>query len=314
MPWDERIGRRLKLRDLYVLKTVAQLGSMGKAATQLAVSQPAVSKAISDLEGMLGVSLLDRSRQGVEPTIYGSALLKWSVAVFDNLRQGVDEIDSLADPSAGELSVGATEAMMAALVPAVIDRLSRRHPRMVFNVSQVPTVAQLSQDLRERNIDFFLAQLVMPFADDDFDVEILFEDPMFVVAATDNKWQRRRKIDPAELIDEPWALPPYDTFLGSNVRAAFRAKGLDGPRIKVRSYSLQLYTALLATGRFLTVRSASSLRLSGKRFSIKALPVDLPIRPVHVGIVTLKNRTISPAGQLFIECARRIAKQRANAH
>src|SRR5882724_8391039 len=127
--------------------------------------------------------LLDRSRRGVEPTIYGSALLKWSVAVFDNLRQGVDEIDSLADPSAGELRVGATEAMTAALVPAVIDRLSRQHPRMVFSVSQAHAVAQLNQDLRERNIDFFLAHLVMPFADEDLDVEILFEDPMFVVAA-----------------------------------------------------------------------------------------------------------------------------------
>jgi DNA-binding transcriptional LysR family regulator len=55
MPWDERIGRRLKLRDLYVLKTVAQLGSMGKAATQLAVSQPAISQTITDLERMVGV-------------------------------------------------------------------------------------------------------------------------------------------------------------------------------------------------------------------------------------------------------------------
>src|ERR1700674_5047435 len=115
MPWDERIGRRLKLRNLHVLKTVAQLGSMGKAATQLAVSQPAISKAITDLEHVLGVRLLDRSRRGVEPTIYGSALLKWSVAVFDNLRQGVNEIDSLADPTAGELRVGTTDAMTAGL-------------------------------------------------------------------------------------------------------------------------------------------------------------------------------------------------------
>jgi DNA-binding transcriptional LysR family regulator len=68
MPWDERLARRLKLRDLYVFKVVAHLGSMGKAASELAVSQPAISKAITDLEYVLGVRLLDRSRQGVEPT------------------------------------------------------------------------------------------------------------------------------------------------------------------------------------------------------------------------------------------------------
>jgi DNA-binding transcriptional LysR family regulator len=314
MPWDEQIGRRLKLRDLYILRTVAQLGSMGKAATQLAVSQPAISKAITDLEHVLGVRLLDRSRRGVEPTICGSALLKWSVAVFDNLRQGVDEIDSLADPTAGELRVGTTEAMTAGLVPAVIDRLSRQHPRMVFNVLQAPAVAELIRDLRERNIDFILAHLVMPISNEDLDVEILFEDSMFVVAGLNNKWHRRRKIAAAELINEPWALPPYDSFIGSIVKDAFRAKGLDGPRMTVRSYSLQLYTALLATGRYLALRSASSLRLSGERLSMKALSVNLPIRPVHVGIVTLKNRTISPVAQLFIECARKIAKPLGKVH
>ncbi len=105
------MGRRLKLRDLYVFRTVARLGSMGKAATQLAVSPPAISKSITDLEHVLGVRLLDRSRQGVEPTRYGSALLKWSSAVFDDLKQGIEEIDSLADPSRGEVRVSTGEGM-----------------------------------------------------------------------------------------------------------------------------------------------------------------------------------------------------------
>src|SRR6266436_3939832 len=98
-PLDERVLRRLKLRELRILTTVAHAGSMGKAAVQLALSQPAVSKAIAEMEHTLGVPLLDRSAQGVEPTLYGRALLKWAVAVFDDLRQGVREI--LADPTGG---------------------------------------------------------------------------------------------------------------------------------------------------------------------------------------------------------------------
>src|ERR1700686_360267 len=120
MPWDERIGRRLKLRDLYVLRTVAQLGSMGKAATQLAMSQPAVSQAITDLERVLGVRLLDRSRHGVEPTAYGRAFLKSGAVVFDSLKQGVEEIDYLIDPTAGEVRIGTIEIMMVGLVPRMI--------------------------------------------------------------------------------------------------------------------------------------------------------------------------------------------------
>jgi molybdenum-dependent DNA-binding transcriptional regulator ModE len=74
--WDNRIGKRLRLRDLHVLLTVVQHGSTAKAAQHLAVSQPAVSKTISDLEHTLGVQLLDRSPRGVEPTLYGGALVK----------------------------------------------------------------------------------------------------------------------------------------------------------------------------------------------------------------------------------------------
>lgn len=230
------------------------------------------------------------------------------------MRQGVEEIVFLVDPTVGELRIGTTEVMTAGLVPAVIDRLSRQYPRIVFNVMQSSTTAQQYRDLRERSVDLILGRIVEPIADEGLDIEILFEDPLFVVAGIKNKWHRRRKIDAAELINEPWALPPYDTFVGSIVKDAFRAKNLDTPRMTVMSTSIQLYTPLLATGRFLAVRAASTLRLSGKRLSEKALPVDLPIRPVHVGVVTLKDRTVNPIAQLFIECARKIARPLAKAN
>src|SRR5215470_6228740 len=105
MPWDDRIGRRLKLRDLQILRAAARLGSLGKAANDLAISQPAVSKAITDLEQLLGARLLERGPKGVEPTIYGHALLSRSIAVFDELRQGVSDIESLGDPATGEIRI-----------------------------------------------------------------------------------------------------------------------------------------------------------------------------------------------------------------
>src|SRR5215211_2819197 len=100
MQWTDRIGHRIKLRDLHVLIAVVQSGSMTKAAESLAISVPVVSKAISDLEHTVGVRLLDRSAQGIEPTSYGSALLDSSLAAFDELRQGVKNIQFLADPRA----------------------------------------------------------------------------------------------------------------------------------------------------------------------------------------------------------------------
>src|SRR5262245_50180695 len=199
---DERLLRRLKLRDLHVLMTVAERGSMGKAAADLAISQPAVSKAIAEMERTLGTPLLDRSAQGVEPTLYGRALIKWGIAAFDDLRQGIKEIAFLADPAAGDVRIGSTEAMTAGLVPTVIDRLSKRFPRLNFTLVQAGTLALQYRDLRERKVDLILGRMVTPLADDDLNVETLIEDPLFVVAANDSPWLQKRRVAAADLVEQ----------------------------------------------------------------------------------------------------------------
>src|SRR5215468_2625049 len=152
MQWSDRIGRRIKLRDLHLLQAVAHAGSMTKAANELAISVPVVSKAIADLEHTVGVPLLDRSPQGVEPTAYGRALMHRSVIAFEELRQGIKDIEFLTDPTAGEVRIGTTPPLSASFVLAVIDRLSRRYPRIVFCVMTEGGESQ-QRNLNERSVD-----------------------------------------------------------------------------------------------------------------------------------------------------------------
>jgi DNA-binding transcriptional LysR family regulator len=302
---DERAMRRLKLRELQILTAVVDEGSMGKAAIKLGLSQPAVSKAISEIEQTLGVALLDRTKQGVQPTLYGRALLKWSAVVFDDLRQGMREIEFLADHAGGEVLVGCAEPMSAGLLPAVVDRLARQYPRLLFTVRVAPTIAAQYSDLRERRVDLVFGRMIAPIVEDDLEAEILFDDPLVVVAGSRSEWARRRKIDAAELINEAWCLPGYS--VGPFIAKAFRARGLEVPRAAVTTNSPHLLYAMVHTGRFLSVAPLSNLRFSGSRLGLKALPVDLLIQLSPIGIVTLKNRTISPAGHLFIDCVRKLS-------
>ena len=307
-PLDERAIRRLKLRELRILTAVAQAGTMGKAAAELALSQPAVSKAIAEMEHTLGVPLFDRTAHGVAPTLYGGALLRWARTIFDDLRQGVREIEFLADPTAGEVRIGSHEMMTLGPLPAVIAGLSRQYPRLVFRVTLAPTSPLQYRDLRERRVDLMFGRMVVPIKDEDLHAEILYEDPLVIVASADSKWFRRRKIDPAELINEPWCLPTLDGPTYGFVANAFRALGLELPRQTVESGSPHLMYAMAQTGQFLTVATSATLLLSGKRLGLKALPVGLSIKLAPIGLVTLKNRTISPVAQRFIECAREVCR------
>jgi DNA-binding transcriptional LysR family regulator len=122
MEWESRLGRRLRVRDLYILATVVKSRSMAKAARELAMTQPSVSEAIANLEDVLGVRLLDRSSRGVEPTIYANAMLKRSMAVFDELKQSVRDIECLADPTVGHLNIGCPESIAATSLPPIAEQ------------------------------------------------------------------------------------------------------------------------------------------------------------------------------------------------
>src|SRR5229473_2460271 len=208
MQWHERIGRRLKLRDMHILLAVVQHGSMARAAAALAISQPAVSKAIADMEHTVGLRLLDRTRQGIEATTYGRALVKHGTAVFDELKQAAQELDLLADPTVGELRIGSSESMAAGLLPAIIDRFSRQYPRVVLTVAQAVFATMQYRELRERSVDLLLGRNYAPFAEDDLECEVLFDDQLVVVSGGQGRWARSRRLELANLSQEQWILPP----------------------------------------------------------------------------------------------------------
>jgi DNA-binding transcriptional LysR family regulator len=303
-PLDDLI-RRVRLRDLRLLLRVVEAGNMARAAKTLSVSRPVISRTIADLERTLGVRLLDRSPQKLEPTVFGHALLRRSAGIFDELRQGMREIAYLADPDAGELRLGASEYMAAGFIPAVIDRLSRRHPGLRFSLE----LSDPFDRLRDRKLEFVIARLLSPAVDADMDADLLFHERVFITAGPGSKWIGRRRIRLADLVDEPWMLAPPEIAEGSPVVEAFRALGLPVPQATVLGLSLPLRNGLLATGRFLTVVPGSVLRFGAERMLLKPLPVALPRWRLPVAIVTLKNRTLTPLAGLFLDETRRLARR-----
>jgi DNA-binding transcriptional LysR family regulator len=307
---DSRISRRVKLRDLHILSVVVHCGSMAKAAPHLAMSQSVVSEAIANLEEALHVRLLDRSPQGIEPTIYARALLKRGQVIFDELNEGIKDIEFLADQKVGEVRLACPEFLSSGFLPLVIDRFSRSYPRVVIRVVQQDTTTLQYPELRERVVDLLLTRIHS--MDDDVDVEHLFDDPQFVVAGSNSPWAQRPAIDLRELVDEPWILPPSPTTTDL-IKCQFEARGLKGPSVMLDASSILLRKHMLGTGRFLSVMPHSIIESTAKEWSIQAIPVDLRLQGPPIAVVTLKHRTLSPVVQMFIEDLRQVAKTMSSA-
>jgi len=314
---DRRIEHRLRLRDLHILRSVIQHGSMVKAASYLNVSQPAISSAIAALEAVVGVRLLDRSRKGVSPTAYGSVLLKFGQLAIEDLQKGIREIEFLSDPQAGELRIACTDTIAnGALIP-IIELFGERYPRVRLHVVQLATPLDVFTELEEQKVDLVLARFnplsngrISPRAS----VTELFDDRYSIVVGRRHPLARRRRIELADLVPERWILPPSANPLWSHsaqavVRKAFVDAGLQSPEIAVSTYSAFLRLYLVSSGRYVSVLPATLVRLYADRLHV--LPIDLPIPRWSVGIVTLGNDTLNPAANLFFECAEEISHSTA---
>ncbi len=305
---SERIGRQLKPRDLHIFIVVAERRNMARAAEQLAISRPVVSKTISDLENLLGVRLLDRTQKGVEPTVFGEALLRRGWSMFDELRKGVEEIDFLDDPTSGELRIGCTEPIVAGLASAAIAKHSHAYPNVTFRV-QVGNRDTLLRYLHERRCEMIIVRRGM----DDPDIEAvnLFRERIQVATGAASKWAGRRRLDLRELVNEPWIHAPSEIEPGAPTFEAFKAIGQDAPPVAILSQSWSIRLGLLETGRFLTMVPESTMMFGPKNPFIKILPITIPTRREPTAILTLKGRLLSPVASLFIDGVSELCKKLA---
>lgn len=140
----------------------------------------------------------------------------------------------------------------------------------------------------------------------DLNVELLFGDETVIVVGSHTPWARRRKICLADLVNAPWVLPPTDALNNIAVEEAFRACGLNVPKISLVTFSVQPRANLVATSEYVTVFPRSMMQLFAERMALKILPIRLPAREWPVAIVTLKERTLNPVARLFIEHVRAV--------
>lgn len=309
---EDRVGKRLKFRDLQVFFAVVGSGSMAEAARQLTLTQPAVSEVIAQLEHLFGVRLFDRTTRGVEPTVFARALLVRGRAAVDEMKQGVRDLAFLTDPTRGEVRVGCAQRLAAAIMPHIVERFSRMYPRVVLHFDEVSFLIRELPELRERKYDLLMGRSDRRLAEnpfgDDMNTEVLFDDRFIVATAKHSQWASRRDIVLADLIDAHWILNAPDSFGYTGVAEAFRRNGLAMPRATLITSSVITAGHLLAKGQWVTVTSKFAAKVAG----LHVLPIDLGLGPWPALMITLRNRTLSPVAERFMACTRDVVKALAS--
>lgn len=302
----ESITRRITLRELRMLLAVARSGSILKAANEIGLTQPALSKCIAELEGACGVRLFDRSNRGVTPTPHGEVLIRHATGVFEELRQAVDELGFLADGSRGELRIGGTPTICAGLLPRAVSTVLDRRANFKFQIKELES-GQLASEVLARSLDFGIGREHNASANEDLVFDRLYDDRLFVVAGARHPLAARRSITLDEVARHQWVLPATDGSILLQLRKEFHRQKLELPDSVVTTMSMLVRYELIATNNFLTVMYGSVLRFGNVPRFLRVLPLDVRTG-IPIGIIRLKNRTLAASAELFMETVREVVR------
>lgn len=297
---------RLKLRQLRLLVAVADHGSILRASQALNMTQPGATKSIQELEADLEVPLFDRSSQGATPTEYGAALIARARIVLSELRGADAELSALREGAIGHVSIGAALTVTPSLVPLALAEIKRDRPQLSVSVVE-STNDLLIPMLRKGDLDIVVGRL--PEAPDDRGLrpEVLFHEPIRIVARRDHPLSRKRRLSSKDLSQAQWILPFEGTSLRQKIETTFKDAGLSMPTEVVESVSITINLALLAASDMVAAMPAQVVESSAEFGSVRALPINPKWDFGPVGIVTRASRPLPRAGEILLDVLRRQA-------
>lgn len=306
---DRVLRSNLKLKHLQLLVALDQFRHLGRAAEFLALTQPAVSKTLAEVERLFGLQLFVRSTRGTEPTAYGMTVLRFARSVLADYDRTRDEIAAVASGAAGRVSVGAMVVAMPVLLAQAVARLKQASSLTTVSVEE-GDLTRLLPRLRQGELDLFVGRLEPGYASPDLVTEPLYDEPMCVAVAPTHALARRRKPAWADLARLPWVVPPAWASSRIKLNQQFYKAGLNPPVDLVETASF------LGTLSFLQQRGAAVFWARSVAQHMQAqglarvLPLTLPIELPPVGMITLRSRSRTPACEQLMECLRASAPVR----
>jgi DNA-binding transcriptional LysR family regulator len=306
IPTTKAIQNRLRVKQLALIASLAELKTLHKVAEAMHLSQPAATKMLHEIEETLGVMLFERHPRGMVPTVYGESVIRYALSMLsglDNLRK---RLETQSEGGDGDISVGAIMAPAPGLLARTILDVKSRYPRLKIRV-HVDTSDVLVELLRQGKLDLVLGRLAEPDDHHDLDFEVLENETLSVISGIHHPQVKARRLSLKDLSDSPWILQPPTSPMRQLLERAFRDSGMPTPANLIETASILTTTTLLQDTDMVSVTPSTIARHYAMAGLIGILPVRIRFQLEPYGIITRRDHFPTPAISIFQKCLRRQA-------
>lgn len=287
----------MNFRHLKFFVATAESGQVSRAATQLSISQSAVTSAIKDLEAELGVPLFIRAATGMEMTEAGRDFLASSREILEKLDQA-KRVAQKQSPVKGSISIAATYTVIGYFLPPHLDRLKQIFPHLDIRISELNRES-IEEGLLSNRFDLAVV-LTSNITNPELETLTLLKSPRRLWAANAHEFVRRGKATFGDISQEDYIMLTIDEAAHTTMR--YWSKSAHQPKVTLRTSSVEAVRSMVANGQGVTILSDMVYRpwsLEGKR--IGTAPTDHDIPSMDVGLAWRKGVELPKPATSFIE-------------
>jgi DNA-binding transcriptional LysR family regulator len=294
------LKQRISMRHLRLLAALASNRSLRGAAMDMALTQPAVTKILHEIETLLGSALFDRTTQGLVPTALGEAAIRYAQLVFTDIELLQDELQVLKSGAVGRVRIGSMPALTTDIVAEVIVWMKRERPQVCLEVRE-GTSNHLLEALKNDQLDLVFGRIPQTWSSDDLVFDVLGEETIEVVCRVGHPALEIEGLTLADLVDHPWIAQPHPAPLREIHDQLFRDSRLPSPINTIETSSILLTVALLDRSDMITVLTNSLTGFYGKLGLMARLPLPVAARLPPFGVIRRRNRVPTPAMRVVTE-------------
>lgn len=290
---------RIKSRQIMLLVALDEHRNLRRAAAAVHTTQPAATALLQQLEEGLAVPLFERHARGMEPTLYGEVMIRYARSVLHDFEHAGKELAALAGGAAGLVRIGSVMGAVPAILTQALGRFKDEHPRVRVTL-QVDTSDLLMPGLLRGDLDVVLGRLPDQFYDEDLEIEQMEGEAMSVVARPGHPLFDRRKLGIGDLAGQTWILHPSGSPMRRRIEQALQEASVSAPPDIVETASILATTALLESTDMISVVPLDVAQHYANYGMLAILPVEMPISMAKLGIITRKQKDLSPAVRAFL--------------